>query len=283
MLMTGAERGAACRPLGSAPCRNAPAARQRRATPAAIVPTSEDRKAKFHGDRDILGRSDRETYKSPLALGRPKTYHPDMAPRQSRYEYQAQAARSPTYAAPRSAPVGMAALEYPMASPKRTWLARVNPLRKDQQIRATRLTIVVLGVVLGLTVGCGSVVSSSSRSCTGPVTFRGQVYRYPGAVNSFQVSGQIGTFTYPPCEDTGRSDTTLSPADRTTAIFRVVGLDPNDGIAVKTGGRRDGFRLLGRSTETGNEPGFTPAFAAFIANHNLDSNSKPHGTTNEVS
>lgn len=125
-------------------------------------------------------------------------------------------------------------------------------------------SIAVVTILLTGLAGCGTT-TSSAPSCTGPTMFAGHPYRDAGPGVEFEVAGRLGTSTYPPCRDTGGSGNTLTREERTIVVYRVVGLAPDDGLAIQSGSDPGGYRLLGRST--GPEPSFTPTFEAFLAAH----------------
>ncbi len=134
-----------------------------------------------------------------------------------------------------------------------------------QRPKSPELAIVIALVVVG-SIGCGTTVSSSP-SCSGPsASFAGHSYYDAGPVSGFQVVGRLGTQTFPPCDDTN-SGHTLPPAERTIALYRVDGLDPEDGIAIRASGADapTGFALLGRSDDGPGE--FTPTFERFVDTH----------------
>lgn len=139
--------------------------------------------------------------------------------------------------------------------------------RPEHRSRLLGLGLVLATVVAAL-VGCSGLptTGSSSASCSLAVRFAGHAYRDAGPAEGFSVTGKLGTGTSPPCDDSNPGEGNTLPEDqRGVTVFRVGGLSPDDGIAIRSGDGPAGYRLLGRTGSDGWD--LTPNFEDFLATH----------------
>jgi hypothetical protein len=132
------------------------------------------------------------------------------------------------------------------------------------------LAALIASVAVGLA-GCSNSGTSpravvtrpvSQTACAFVVSYDDTAYidvgTYPPV--RFEIGERVGTATLPPCNDTGRES---NEPTGTVAAYRVVGLDPSDAIAIRSG-PGDGPMLLAARTEVGT----SPAADAYIAERN---------------